>query len=40
LLTNEESSQPRAEIAELQRDAVAVDATPSAVLATLKRLTG
>jgi threonine synthase len=40
LLTNEESSQHRAEIAGLQRDAVAVDATPSAVLATLKRLAG
>jgi threonine synthase len=40
LLTSEESSEHQAEIAGLQRDAVAVEATPSAVLATLKGLAG
>jgi threonine synthase len=40
LLTSEESSEHQAEIAALQRDAVAVEATPSAVLATLKGLAG
>ena len=40
LLDDDEASGLRPEIAALQRDAVAVDATPPAVLATLKGLAG
>ncbi len=40
LLDDQESSSLQAQIAALQRNAVVVDPTPSAVLATLKGLTG
>ena len=40
LLDDRESSSLQAQIAALQRNAVVVDPTPSAVLATLKGLTG
>jgi threonine synthase len=40
LLDEQEASGFQPEIAALQRDAVVVDATPSAVLATLKELAG
>jgi len=40
LLDEQEASGLQGQIAALQRNAVAVDATPSAVLATLKGLAG
>jgi len=40
LLDEQEASSLQGQIAALQRNAVAVDATPSAVLATLKGLAG
>jgi threonine synthase len=40
LLSDDEAVGHQSEIAVLQRNAVVVDATPSAVLATLKRRAG